>query len=939
LFPGLPTVAASILWGALCAGLLTYVGTTDLENYDHSFVSLDRGTAMQMVTFAGQPVYTTALGLGVRLPLHGNLSASPAAAVSAYLPEPLTYWLLFTFAIGASTLLLHLAAGMFFERLLAWCAAFLVFWSLPVSTYSINNDWPETAVTYWVIVAAIFAPHALLTVSGAATSMARRVAAGAGVLGLCWGLIAIAHPGYWPIIAATLALSAAIVLVRTDHPLRARLWCVALIAACSATAVALLAPDVLREVWILGGQSAAMKRTVRGPEGTLWLANARQPVAGVSRRPFTFLLLLLVSLPAVIRDTDVLRRRVAAGAAGLSLIFGVAASTRWPVLPTYYTPSAIWAFRDPAIVGTIFSACCAVAALVTSKAPARRVRVLAVLVLVTAAQGPLVATLDAMRERSLRRLVQPTMAPRGLSAPPSRIVARGLPPDRVAPGSRIALWPGVSSRLRNTRRPQADFVDAGYVLVTATTKQRTMRQVIFGHNDVLFEQSTTLPADTLCAPAAIRLLQLQYLLGPPGIHCDTWRGVPALQVHEWLDVYESGTVDTRIQAIPSEALSETLRHTPIFESDSTLLSLLQPQDGTRVSIGTGSVAVRWTRAAPAGELTYLLPIAFDAAWHASSGQVSSVGGLLALTDVRQPDVSVSFVPDVTSRLRVGAVVLAQIFTILALVGVASVAPVTAVPQLARHVREASRRTLTWGRRALLEPFLRWLVHAVRRLDALYTSYCVMVVAALATRAGSGDATLPAALLFPAAAIAITRATRIEATHEWAGRGILLGALVAVAAGGSLDAAALHDPLFWTLVAGVFFAVSWAPPRYRRLRLAAASVTGAAAAVAVLLTLFPQLWAAAGTLPAAAPEAARLLTSQLGIPAAVLLAASWVRAIGVNRAAWLTITDVTLMARTALVVWLLACAAGATLSHLDARWFTVLGLIVGLAARGAPGSGR
>jgi len=93
-----PTLACS----CVVAAIIIVIGIRDLESYEHAFFSLDRGTAMQAEHVLGHPVYTLSLGLGVRLPLHGSLGASPAAALGQYLPIPITYALLLIVAIASA---------------------------------------------------------------------------------------------------------------------------------------------------------------------------------------------------------------------------------------------------------------------------------------------------------------------------------------------------------------------------------------------------------------------------------------------------------------------------------------------------------------------------------------------------------------------------------------------------------------------------------------------------------------------------------------------------------------------------------------------------------------------------------------------------------------------------------------------------------------------
>lgn len=68
----------------------------------------------------------------------------------------------------------------------------------------------------------------------------------------------------------------------------------------------------------------------------------------------------------------------------------------------------------------------------------------------------------------------------------------------------------------NARSASTDFADAGYLVVTAWTKQRTMRGLI-EPNDLLFDQSVELSAERLCDADAVRFLRLRYLLRPSDV--------------------------------------------------------------------------------------------------------------------------------------------------------------------------------------------------------------------------------------------------------------------------------------------------------------------------------------------------------------------------------------------------------------------------------------
>ena len=155
--------------------------------------------------------------------------------VAPHVPEPVTYWLLLTLAFGAAAFIVRHALEPLCGRLLCWAAAILLFFSLPVVNYTITDDWPETAVTYAAIVACVFIPHALLTLSTAPLDAGARVRAAVSLVGLFWGLMAISHPGYWPVIALTLVVSAAVASIRTEYPLRTRAAVVTALAVVSCT--------------------------------------------------------------------------------------------------------------------------------------------------------------------------------------------------------------------------------------------------------------------------------------------------------------------------------------------------------------------------------------------------------------------------------------------------------------------------------------------------------------------------------------------------------------------------------------------------------------------------------------------------------------------------------------------------------------------------------
>jgi hypothetical protein len=187
---------AGIVPVVLAAGLATlfvWTGTHDLECYENAFYSLNRGTSATVVSSFGQPVYTLSLGMGARLPLHGNLGASPAAALARVLPDPATHWLLLTLSMAAAALLVVYALQPLGGPLVAWGGILALFWSLPMVTYTVFNDWPETAVTYCALVGGIFAPHALVMAGARRGATARWTRP--SLLAITFSLLATAHPG------------------------------------------------------------------------------------------------------------------------------------------------------------------------------------------------------------------------------------------------------------------------------------------------------------------------------------------------------------------------------------------------------------------------------------------------------------------------------------------------------------------------------------------------------------------------------------------------------------------------------------------------------------------------------------------------------------------------------------------------------------------------
>ncbi|HEY7187453.1 MAG TPA: hypothetical protein VH436_12955, partial [Vicinamibacterales bacterium] len=658
-------LAPALAFSCCVAAIVVVIGIRDLESYEHAFFSLDRGTAMQAEHVLGHPVYTLSLGLGVRLPLHGSLGASPAAALGQYLPIPITYALLLIVAMASAVMVVRHALEPLCGRFVSWWAVGHLVVSLPVVNYTISDDWPETAVTYFAVIACVFAPHALLAVAESQPSTASRRAAMLALAGLVSSLVAVSHPGYWPLLAVTLICASVVGLCRTEHPLRRRVMSLALLAVAAVVPVAMQAPDILREIGLAANE---VTRLVEGHEGGLIAANLFPFVGRASARmPFTNLVVTVVALIIGLQSDDARDRRIVGVSALISVILGIDAAMLTPGA-SVYAPSNTWAFRDPAAAFGVMAAAWAARAAMRWPLRHRGIaawQVLAVLAVVSL-QGPIYAS----------RVVW-DLLPNGGShswtrnfvSPQKRTVRRGLVPERVPPGERLAIWPGLRSRFGNDHEPATDFADAGYALVTAGTKDRTMRRVVES-DDPLFNQSTDLPAEILCHSGAVQFLRLHYLLTPRTVTCEPWTVLPGVLVDDSLEISVVRQQDSLVRALPVARLSGALAQQPALSANSSLLMALEPLPGSSLSIEPLQVVVRQEAVERSRDRALVLPVAYDSGWRTSSGRVQSVGGLLALMSVDQPVVTLRFVPDTVAISRAVAMTIAQLLACIGLVGLA-----------------------------------------------------------------------------------------------------------------------------------------------------------------------------------------------------------------------------------------------------------------------------
>jgi hypothetical protein len=906
-----------LLLGAVLATLLSAIGSNDLENYEHSFFSLDRGTRTESVKLFGQPLYTLSLGLGVRLPLHGSLGGSPAAMVSPLAPEPVTYWLMFAIAIAAAAVVLRYALDPVCGPRISTVGALLIFCSVPMVNYALIDDWPETALTYCAFVVCTFAPHALGSIAMAPASAFRRRVAGAAVLALTFSAVATSHAGYWPFLAITLVCSAALSLFRTELRWPTKLMLVVLLGAASAAAVTLVAPDVLGEMQLAATSGERVMRSSQGPEGGGLLdANVLALGRITSRSPFTFLLLAVVALLLAPGPDHRGLRRVIAASALASVLLGLGA-TQLDGRTSDFAPSAVWSLRDPALTFALLSGALAFAVRQSSYVTRLTgVTVVSVMLLGAALVGPAVAWRVLSDERGATRIADGELAPRGSTPAQTRLAERGVPTGTLPQRSRIAFWPNVGLSMRNVNDAQADFPDGGFLLVTATTKQRTMAMVAVP-NEALFDQSTQLSAAVLCDPSAIDFLQLKYLLAPAPVSCGPWRALPDEPIDGRLIGHIADRTDMRVRALTEKGISEQVRRAPAFGADAAVVLALRPVPDTRLIVRPTEVEISLPRAALAERLTLVLPVAYDSALRASSGTVEKISGLAAVVRPEAERVVLTFVPDARAISRAVAMMLSQVAACLGLIAIVAVRS-TAHPSV---VDPLWKRYLVQG--------LRWVVGGLRwTFRRRHWPHAIFAATAALTMNW-------VALLVPFLAVLISRAR--PALKVAIAGALFVGAAVRGIAGGSLSPEAIRDPLFWSLVAAIAAVGMMATRRHAAVSRVFAVALGATAAVAALLPMLPDFWTALSAPPLQlARQSFDALSSLLGRAGVITLLV--LCAHGIVAGAWpaTRLSLPAVMARAGLVVALaFAYAGGVSASPLDATSFIVLGILLGVAARATP----
>jgi hypothetical protein len=485
-------------------------------------------------------------------------------------------------------------------------------------------------------------------------------------------LIAAAHPGYWWPLAGALGFGSLLVLCDREYTFLRRTGVVAALAAVAIVAAAPQVPDILREVDAAGDALPQMIRLADGPQGNVLLANVLPLWIEDDRAPCTHLLVALAALTIGWKARGAPLRRTIIGAALVSIAFGIAASI-WVPGRSLWVPSVTWGLRDPAIAFAVLSGAGAAATLRgMPRQPGRRHVVAIVIVgLIGALQGPVYAV-----SLAIAKVRQPgNAAPWNWNPqdPWARMTQRKVPLERMPPGERLALWPGVREQMRHFGFASTDFVRAGYTVLTAWTKQRTMVRVV-QPNTLLFNQSTDLTAETLCDPAAIQFLRLRYLFIPEGVAvCEPWHRLSDVLVDGYWQVGVVPAGSQAVHAIDVAQLSREMAGTPAFSAGSSLLAAVRPIGGTSLTLDRRLI-VRTGDVSSLDGKAVVLPLAYDSAWRSSSGSVRSIGGLLAVTGIDRPETTLEFQADGPPRLRAFANLLAQVIGVLSVAGIAARLP-------------------------------------------------------------------------------------------------------------------------------------------------------------------------------------------------------------------------------------------------------------------------
>ena len=204
---------------------------------------------------------------------------------------------------------------------------------------------------------------------------------------------------------------------------------------------------------------------------------------------------------------------------------------------------------------------------------------------------------------------------------------------------------------------------------------------------------------------------------------------------------------------------------------------------------------------------------------------------------------------------------------------------------------------------------------------LYLAYTAAVVHWLQWRPEAPERLdLPTALLLPLVALTMWwLARRVVVQHVLCGA-LCVGALVRVATRGSLSPEALHDPLFWGVIAATALGVSAATGRWPIAAQSAAALAGAFTMTSLLLPALPGF------------EPSLPFTDSLGVTAALCLVGLWIQAIVPPATHLGTMGRASAGIRGALMAALILVVAGAQAATVvEARpWIAALAVMLGLA---------
>jgi hypothetical protein len=180
-----------------------------------------------------------------------------------------------------------------------------------------------------------------------------------------------------------------------------------------------------------------------------------------------------------------------------------------------------------------------------------------------------------------------------------------------------------------------------------------------------------------------------------------------------------------------------------------------------------------------------------------------------------------------------------------------------------------------------------------------------------------------ALLLPVTALTVASLTRGGLVRGLVGGALWTAALVRIAVQGSVSADALHDPLFWGLIAAVTLGGSVVSSRWPIVSAVLAWAAGACTMVAILLP------AASGV---HVGESLTELSRRFGPLGTIGLFAVWLQAIAAGRVHVAEGGRIVSAVCGALLAALVLCLAGAVPGRtVDAWvWGAALGLLLGLA---------